>query len=81
MLLPPTDDGTNKAVNQLIERGIAQGLITFDADQKNIVCRIQNKRFRFNVEINVIKFNHISICKTNTTRLPATLKQLFSGVH
>ena len=32
--------------NQLIEQGIAKGLIVFDADQKNITYKIQNKRFR-----------------------------------
>ena len=33
-------------MSQLIEQGIAKGLIAFDADQKNIAYKVQNKRFR-----------------------------------
>ncbi len=33
-------------MNQLIEQGIAKGLIDFDTDQKNIMYKVQNKRFR-----------------------------------
>ena len=33
-------------MNQLIEQGIAKGLIAFDTGQKNIMYKIQNKRFR-----------------------------------
>jgi type I restriction enzyme M protein len=35
-------------MNELIDRGIATGLIAFDVDQKNIIYKAQNKRFRFN---------------------------------
>lgn len=35
-------------MNELIATGIIKGLISFDADQKNITYKIQNKRFRFN---------------------------------
>lgn len=35
-------------MNELIDRGIATGLIAFDVDQKNILYKAQNKRFRFN---------------------------------
>jgi hypothetical protein len=33
-------------MNQIIEQGVAKGLIAFDADQKNITYKVQNKRFR-----------------------------------
>jgi len=35
-------------MSTLIDQGIAQGLIAFDTDQKNIIYKIQNKRLRFN---------------------------------
>lgn len=35
-------------MNDLIEQGVAKGMIAFDADQKNITYKAQNKRFRFN---------------------------------
>jgi type I restriction enzyme M protein len=35
-------------MNQLIEQGVAKGLIAFDADQKNIAYKAQNKLLRFN---------------------------------
>ena len=35
-------------MNELIDQGIAKGLIAFDIDQKNINYKIQNKRLRFN---------------------------------
>ncbi len=30
-----------------IERGVSKKLIAFDADHKNIIYRVQNKKFRF----------------------------------
>ncbi len=35
-------------MNELIDKGVAEGLISFDAEQKNINYKIQNKRLRFN---------------------------------
>lgn len=35
-------------MNELFDEGIEEGLIAFDADQKNITYKAQNKRFRFN---------------------------------
>lgn len=35
-------------MNELIDKGVAKGLISFDADQKNINYKVQNKRLRFN---------------------------------
>lgn len=35
-------------MNELTAKGIANGLIFFDADQRNITCKVQNKRLRFN---------------------------------
>lgn len=35
-------------MNNLIDQGIAKGLIAFVADQKNLTYKIQNMRFRFN---------------------------------
>ena len=35
-------------MDQLLDQGIAKGLIALDADQKNISYKIQNKRLRFN---------------------------------
>lgn len=35
-------------MSQLIKQGVAKGLIAFDADQKNITYKAQNKRFRLN---------------------------------
>jgi len=46
MLSPFTDNGTYTTMNQLTEQGIAKGLIAFDTGQKNIIYRVQNKRFR-----------------------------------
>jgi len=34
-------------MDNLIEKGIVQGLVTFDADNKNITYKVQNKRLRF----------------------------------
>ena len=34
-------------MDNLIEKGIEQGLIAFDADKKNITYKVQNKRLRF----------------------------------
>lgn len=34
-------------MNKLIDQGVAKGLIAFDADQKNVTYKIQNKRLRF----------------------------------
>ncbi len=34
-------------MNELIDQGAAEGLIAFDADQKNITYKVQNKRLRF----------------------------------
>lgn len=35
-------------MNPLIDQGLAKGLIAFDADQKNITYKTQNKRLRYN---------------------------------
>lgn len=35
-------------MNKLVDQGLAKGLIAFDVDQKNIIYKAQNKRFRFN---------------------------------
>lgn len=35
-------------MNELIDQGVAKGLISFDAEQKNINYKVQNKRLRFN---------------------------------
>lgn len=34
-------------MNRLIDQGVAKGLIAFDAEKKNITCKVQNKRLRF----------------------------------
>lgn len=35
-------------MSSLIDQGVAKGFIAFDADQKNITYKMQNKRFRYN---------------------------------
>ena len=43
---PSTDCGTCATTNQLSKQGIAIDLIAFDAGQKNIMDKIQNKQTR-----------------------------------
>lgn len=44
-------------MNLFIDQGVSKGLIAFDADQKNITYKIQNKRFRFNDAEEIVRAN------------------------
>lgn len=57
-------------MSELIEQGVAKGLIAFDADHKNITYKIQNKRFRLSdlskdFGFNIADFKQLRLADTH----------------